>query len=315
MKASIIIPTKNRSTTLRKALESIEFQSISQDFFEVIIVDNGSNDNTKETVDHFLNKIKNITYIYDESPGLHIGRHRGLLTAKSSILVYADDDIEAFPNWLEGILESFEDQSIALVGGKNLPKFETAPPKWILDLWKNRGNKRLIESLSVLDLGDNIKEINPFYVFGCNFSIRKNVLIEAGGFNPDGMPKEFIKYRGDGESSVSRYILKKGYKTLYNPKASVFHFCDSNRLNKEYFLKRSFNEGISNSYSNIRNGIKKNFTIFNLKLILKKYFLFQDISFQESYLKGYKFHQEHVQKDSGLLEWVKRKNYINNGKI
>ncbi len=51
--------------------------------------------------------------------------------AKSDILVYADDDIEAFPTWLAAIAESFQNQDVVLVGGKNLPKFEATPPEWI----------------------------------------------------------------------------------------------------------------------------------------------------------------------------------------
>ena len=91
-----------------------------------------------------------------------------------------------------------------------------------------------------MDFGDKIKEINPSYVFGCNFSIRKNILLEAGGFHPDGMPQEIIKYRGDGESYVSKYIEKNGYKTIYNPKASVYHLASTDRMTKKYFAKRAF---------------------------------------------------------------------------
>jgi hypothetical protein len=61
---------------------------------------------------------------------------------------------------------------------------------------------------SILDFGNAIQEISPDYVWGCNFSIRKEVLLKVRGFHPDGMPDEFLRYRGDGETSVSREILK-----------------------------------------------------------------------------------------------------------
>jgi glycosyltransferase involved in cell wall biosynthesis len=188
---------------------------------------------------------------------LHIGRHRGLKESKSDILVYADDDIEAFPSWLEGIWESFQDADVVLVGGKNLPVWETEPPYWIYEMWMNINEYgHSLGYLSILDFGEAIREIPPDYIWGCNFSIRKSILLEAGGFHPDGFPQEMIQYRGDGESAVSEYIRKKGYKTIYNPSASVYHFVSRNRMTLDYFCKRAFNQGISDSFAEIRKKIK-----------------------------------------------------------
>ena len=55
MKLSVIIPTRNRSALLEKALESLLAQTLSQENFEVIIVDNGSTDNTFNIVIQLLN--------------------------------------------------------------------------------------------------------------------------------------------------------------------------------------------------------------------------------------------------------------------
>lgn len=315
IKLSVVIPTRNRAKVLEKALQSILNQTLSQNYFEVIVVDNGSTDNTKNIVDSFVEKIDNLVYIYDDNPGLHIGRHRGLLAAKSDILAYGDDDIEATPTWLEGVMESFEDESVALVGGKNIPNFESSPPDWILEMWQKGGEQKVLGHLSILDFGDEIQAINPYYVFGCNFSIRKNVLLEAGGFHPDGMPQEIIKYRGDGESYVSRYIMDKGYKTIYNPKASVYHLCSTSRMTKKYFAQRSFNQGISESYADIRDDKSKSFWKKRLKILIKKYLLSRDTIIEEELIRGYEYHQNEAKKDSNLMEWIKRESYINNGSI
>ena len=131
IKLSVIIPTRNRSSYLNGTLESICKQSLSQDEFEVIVIDNGSTDDTKEVTNSFTPRIKNLAYYYDDTPGLHVGRHRGLKLAKADILVYADDDIIAFTSWLQAIEEAFHDSSVALVGGKILPKYEANPPFWV----------------------------------------------------------------------------------------------------------------------------------------------------------------------------------------
>lgn len=315
MKLSVIIPTRNRANILEKALNSLVSQTIDKEFFEVIIVDNGSTDNTKKVVDLFTEKIPNLIYIYDDNPGLHIGRHRGLLESKSDILVFGDDDIEALPTWLEAILESFEQSDVVLVGGKNIPCFEIAPPQWIKEMWEKGGNNKIISYLSILDFGEKKKEINPYYVFGCNFSIRKKILIEAGGFHPDGMPQELIKYRGDGESYISKFIQENGYRAVYNPKASVFHLVPTDRMTKKYFFQRAFNQGISDSYTDIRNNITNRLSSKKIKLFIKKYLLFKDVEIDYNYLSGFYYHQNEAKRDEKLMEWIKRESYINNGKI
>ena len=251
---SIIIPTRNRATLLQLALQSLQTQTLSTDYFEVLVIDNGSTDNTKQIVAAYQQKLGNVRYFFDPTPGLHVGRHLGMKMAKSDILVYADDDIEAFPTWLEGIAESFQDQEVALVGGKNLPKFESDPPDWILKMWnKDKNGNRIIGYLSILDLGDSKKAITPYHVFGCNFSIRKSTLLAAHGFHPDAMPQELIQYRGDGETHVSRSIEKEALKTFYNPRASIYHAVTGDRMTLAYFYKRAYNEGISCSFNEFRH--------------------------------------------------------------
>lgn len=307
MKLSVIIPTVNRGGLLDKALDSIAKQTLDQNLFEVIVVDNGSTDSTELIVNSFMGKIKNLVYIYDKNPGLHVGRHRGLFAAKADILVYGDDDIEATPTWLEGVIESFEDEKVALVGGKNLPKFEVEPPQWIKCLWEK---DKKIEYLSIIDLGEQKKEISPAFVFGCNFSIRKSVLQEAKGFHPDGMPKNLIKYRGDGETYVAKFIQNRGYKALYNPKASVYHFVPKERMTKDYFKMRAFLEGISQSYTDIRYGNKTlNLMKEKIKIFMKDV-LGRDVEIYKSYIKGYEYHQNEIKRDRKLLIWVMKDSYL-----
>jgi hypothetical protein len=235
--------------------------------------------------------------------------------AKADTLVYADDDIEAFPTWLEGIAEAFCDKQVVLVGGKNLPKFESEPPVWIRRMWeKDHQGGRMLPYLSILDLGDELKVVSPYYVFGCNFSIRKSVLLEAGGFHPDAMPPDLIRYRGDGETHVARHITEHDYKAVYHPKASVHHLVPADRLNESYFFKRAFNQGISDSYADLRSKKSKshwkkhcfNFT----RLLLLSFGNIRQARIQACYYKGYCYHQDEVQNDPALYGWVMRETYM-----
>jgi glucosyl-dolichyl phosphate glucuronosyltransferase len=337
---SVIIPTRNRANFLEGVLLSITKQTYKGELFEVIVADNGSTDKTKEICESYIDRIKNLHYYYDAIPGLHVGRHLGLKVAASEILVYADDDIEAFPTWLEGIAESFKEKDVVLVGGKNLPKFEVNPPDWIIEMWKkNKKGERTLGYLSILDLGDEIKDISPFNVFGCNFSIRKNILLEAGGFHPDAMPQELIRFRGDGESHVSRFISKKGYRTIYQPKASVYHSIPSDRLTEEYFCRRAYNQGVSDSYAQLRNKYLENNKAYStgcfnnqcqylkktamsffggaLSNIRRYVFFTNNIHYKEirdkirsAYYKGWAHHLWHAMHDSSLLQYILRDNYL-----
>ncbi|WP_292490768.1 glycosyltransferase family 2 protein [Methanoculleus sp. 10] len=329
MNLSVIIPTRNRSSLLEKAIQSLIAQTYSSDDFEVIIIDNGSTDGTKDIVESYKAKIPHLIYAYETSPGLHVGRHAGLRIARGDILVYADDDIEAFPTWLEGIAESFEDPSVALVGGNNLPRYETSPPPWVELLWSSTSFGRANGMYSILDFGSAIQEISPYYVWGCNFSIRKEVLLKVGGFHPDGMPDEFLRYRGDGESAISQAVLNTGYKTVFNPKASVYHFVSAKRMTTDYIYKRGYIQGISDSYTSIRQKRKVDpkrmigasilDRAHHFKVRMKGYVItsMQPYDhYRSGWLKGYLYHQHEVSSDDDLLAWILRDNYFDeNGKI
>jgi len=327
---SVIIPTRNRAETLRATLHSIENQTLGQSLFEVIVCDNNSTDTTSVVSKTFENKFKNFQYIKTVELGLHVGRNKGFQMANGNVLVYADDDIEAFPEWLKTIYEVFQDKKVMLVGGKNLPKWEDTPPAWALDMWKpNKSGERINGWFSIIDLGENMKEIDPCLVWGCNFSVRKEIITATKGFNPDGMPQELIEFRGSGETAVSEYIKEQGYKAIYHPGASVYHLVSEKRLTLECLYQRGFNQGVSNSYAVLRNPTPKklrrdfSFTIYvkkNIILFLKKVkFLFTK---PEKTLKerndimakglrdGFAFHQKQIKKNPNLYNWVIKDNYL-----
>lgn len=323
---SVIIPTHNRSNLLEKTLESLLNQTISNEHFEVLVIDNGSTDNTLGIVDSFKNRQKNIRYFHEPQPGLHNGRHKGFIEADSDLLVFIDDDIEAFPIWLQAILDSFEDEEVVLVGGKCLPKFETAPPEWLDAMWSSSAvGKRILSYLSLIDLGDDTKSVDPNYIFGCNFAIRRSVLHEAGGFHPDAMPQGLLRFRGDGETAVSATIRRLGYRAVYNPNASIYHSVPKERMSYEYFYKRSFAQGISDSYSDIRrNGglLLLSRTRFYLKKMRENiaFSVFSppaemcDVNetIRRGYWDGVAFHIREVSSDPRLLQWVLKTDYWEN---
>lgn len=329
---SIIIPTRNRSDLLALALESLTWQTLDPEAFEVLVIDNGSTDQTKATAQAFSARLANLRYFYEPEPGLHSGRHRGMLEARGEVLVFADDDIEAFPTWLEAISLNFEDRNVAMVGGNNLPRFASPPPCWIADLWDFVDHaKRTLGYLSLIDFGDGRFVTSPHNIWGCNFSIRKDILLEAGGFHPDSFPNDLLKYRGDGETYVSQYVKDRNLTAIFDSRASIHHIIPDERLSLEYLLTRYRAQGISSSYAVTRaNG--KLLEMNSYLPIIGKYAkriirsitapLFKNrqssylqltkilLGIQLSHMRGFIFHQRQLRKDPDLLSWIKEKTYI-----
>jgi glycosyltransferase involved in cell wall biosynthesis len=329
---SIIIPTYNRAYYLKNLILKIINDNLNTLDFEILVIDNNSSDNTKEVVleckKQFSTEIK---YFFEPKQGLHEGRHRGLRESNSDILIFIDDDIEPNKLWLTSIFNAFKNPEVVLVGGRVIPKFKNNYPKWMKHFWDlDSRDEQTLGTLSLVDLGNEIKEISPHFVFGCNFAVRKNLLLETSGFHPDGFPEKLIMYRGDGETFVSEYISIKGYKTLYTPDAMIYHIIPTSRCTIKYFCKRAFNQGISDSYTQIRSGIISTNPEL-LKLIIRsllyitkdsisrisifKYSSYTafyiNVTSRISYLKGFIQHHNATKKDPVLMNWIHKENYLN----
>ncbi|MBF0570627.1 MAG: glycosyltransferase family 2 protein [Candidatus Omnitrophica bacterium] len=318
--ASIIIPTFNRCFLLEKTVVSLVNQIFDYDKFEIIVIDNGSTDETKSvvgklTIEHPQHTIR---YIYDDVPGLLTGRHRGAKEANSDILCFVDDDIEAAPCWLQAICDDFKDPNVHLVGGKCLPIYDVPPPEWEKSLWSNNNDLKMCLYYSLIDQGDVKKGTDPNYIFGLNFCIRRQVLLNLGGFHPDCIPKRLQKYQGDGETGLTMMFAKKGLRAMYDPKALVYHHVTKERLTMEYLESRMFYNGVGYSYFLVRNHCKP-ILVFRLllraiKIRVRGLLRCSKDAFSErmrnAYQRGFDFHQSEIKNDPKLIGWIKKENYF-----
>jgi|SRR3989344_3221814 len=103
---SIIVPTFNRAYSLPKTIDSILTQTY--DNWELIIIDDGSTDDTKDIVKEYNNpKIK---YLYQENKRQSAARNKGLEIAKGDWISYLDSDNEFYPNYLETVLNRISEK-------------------------------------------------------------------------------------------------------------------------------------------------------------------------------------------------------------
>ena len=112
MLTSIIIPTYNRAHLISRALRNIQQQTLSN--WELIIVDDGSTDNTKDVVGQFLND-KRIKYFMKENSGAAESRNVGVANSHGDLITFLDSDDEAVESWLAKMTAEFKDKSVGVV--------------------------------------------------------------------------------------------------------------------------------------------------------------------------------------------------------
>ncbi|HBA89457.1 MAG TPA: hypothetical protein DCZ75_16170 [Geobacter sp.] len=326
---SVIVPTLNRASLLNRTLSSLANQITDDVEFEVIVVDNGSRDNTRETCQRHQAGLTNLTYIYDDRPGLLVGRHVGAQTAQGEILTFIDDDVIIPPYWLQGIRAVFrEHREVLLATGNNYPFFEAPPPKWLDQMWCKYGrNGKHLYQLSFLCLGSTCMQIDPGLVWGLNFHIRKTAFYEIGGFNPDILPSRFKYFIGDGELGITRRMRDRNMKAWFDPRLSLYHTATEERLTPEYFLRRSYTEGLMDAYTNIRKALKpgesplrflKDERTRKFKSRLKNFSLYlsdrQLFALKNSlviaFMRGYNEYISHLAEDPLLMEYVAEDDYL-----
>lgn len=163
LKASVIIPTYNRKEILHKTLLAISEQSISANNYEVIVIDDGSTDETEEMISQLKQKFP-IHYQYQANSGRASARNKGIKLAKNEIIIFIDSDIVVNQTFVEAHLKKHEEYPTAIVNGivVNTANFENP-----------RSEKFKITDHSRASFATG------------NSSVRKSMLLKAGMFDED----------------------------------------------------------------------------------------------------------------------------------
>lgn len=117
---SIVLCTYNRADMLKECIESLLEQKTHGLFdFEVVVIDNGSTDNTSQVVQDLQPKSKvPLRYFLEPQPGQVHARHRGFDEALGEWIANFDDDEVAEPDWLYAMMKLATEKGILSVGGK-----------------------------------------------------------------------------------------------------------------------------------------------------------------------------------------------------
>lgn len=227
---SVIIPAKNEGNYIGGCLKSLSgaLKYWGGDA-EVIIVDNGSTDDTVK-----IGKENNCKIIVSIDGSIAKNRNIGALASKGNFLVFLDADCIVDEKWVSYCLENLLNDEIAITGTRAIPKLDTAT-------WVERAWYQLMTGAPRKDYVD--------WIGTSNFFIKRNVFFEIGMFSDE---------LQTGEDVDLCYRVGKSYKILLEKRIDTLHLRESKTL-KELYM-REFWRG-SNSIKSLINSknIKKEF--------------------------------------------------------
>jgi GT2 family glycosyltransferase len=128
MRISVIIATKDRSEYLARALTSLEEQ-IGAPSFELIVVDNGSSDDTKDVVRWQTERGRYpVTYVFEPQPNRGKARNRGIAVAQGYLVLFIDDDVQLPPGFLAAHEAAHATGNLVVNGPIiNVPSYDDRP--------------------------------------------------------------------------------------------------------------------------------------------------------------------------------------------
>lgn len=201
---TIVIPAYNSEKTIAQTIEACLNQEYPQEKLEIIVVDDGSTNDTAEIVRKYP-----VKYIFQENSGPAKARNTGWKNAQGEIICFTDADCIPPENWISSLVSEYTSEEISGVGGS----YEILNPENLLASCIHEE----IVSRHLKMAKKGVTHLGSF-----NLSLRKNVLEKVGGFNED------LKMSEDRD--ISYRIMEANWKLIFNPGIKVYHTYPTNLI-------------------------------------------------------------------------------------
>ena len=199
---SVIIPTYNRKELVCGAIESVMNQSHKD--FELIVIDDGSKDGTKNMLSSFLERHSNrLRYFYQENRGVSAARNKGIEEAKGDYIAFLDSDDFADKDWLKNGIKRFIYQDVGVVCGKTVSLKPSTLAETLLSRYHNKSR-----------LGKSSQGQVNFFI-GTNVIFRKSVFEKVGAFDEG--------FRHGDDSDFNMRVNQARIKIFFAPEAKVLY--------------------------------------------------------------------------------------------
>jgi mycofactocin system glycosyltransferase len=220
---SIVIPVKDRADELERCLSSISVLNYPQEKLQIIVVDDGSSDDSSQVAQQFQALVVPSGGV---GRGPAAARNVGALRATGEILAFIDSDCTASREWLNELLPAFNNPSMAAVGGQ------------VDGMCNESAVDRYESTMSSLSLGSRERSgsggNDTFYLPSCNLLVRRSAFRSAGGFKDEMHVGEDV--------DLTWRLRDNGWTISYIPAGNVLH---EHRSSIKSFMSRRFDYGTS----------------------------------------------------------------------
>ena len=213
---SVILATRDRAAVVADALAALSRQETAGRFtYDVVVVDNGSSDDTKAVVERAQRGAAvRIQYLFEPRAGKSFALNRGITAATGTWLAFTDDDIRAPSDWLATLWRCAAETGAEGIAGRITPEWIGIEPGE-----ETEQIVRHIGTIGCLDFGDTRLQISPsqrrYWWVGGNVAAHRSVFTRHGLFD------ERLKLVEDGE--MFHRLSRRGVHIIYEPAARVRH--------------------------------------------------------------------------------------------
>lgn len=179
---TVLLATRNRAAILRETLEAFCRLQQPSSGWKLVVVDNGSSDQTPAVLASFSSRLPLHT-VSEPTAGKNSALNTGLDLVEGDLTVFTDDDTFPHSDWLVELRNAADAQlGYSMFGGTVVPRWEVPPPHWVQ--WLQQG--------PVYSLTDPLMKegpVPPFSVFGPNMAIRTSVFQSGVRLDPSIGPR------------------------------------------------------------------------------------------------------------------------------
>ncbi|MCB0117314.1 MAG: glycosyltransferase, partial [Caldilineaceae bacterium] len=211
LRCSVIVPVYNGAGTIERCLNALASQRLPADQFEVIVVSDGSTDDTDGVVQRWLDRsqLTHWRLVRQDNAGPGAARNHGADAAIAPLLLFTDADCAPHPDWVAAMLDVFADPTVAGAKGVYSTTQSALAPRFVQAEYEDRYDRmRGQERIDFIDT--------------YSAAYRRQIFCENGGFDT------IFTTASVEDQELSFRIAAKGYRLVFAPDAKVEHIHDEN---------------------------------------------------------------------------------------
>ncbi len=223
---SIIIPAYNATATLPACLQAVQHQSIDRARYEIIVVDDGSSDQTVLVAKEILkdNSPSNIISVPHGGPAA--ARNAGAQIARGDLILFTDADCAPLPDWIDHLASAFEDRQVVGAKGTYRTRQTALVARFVQQEYQDKYDRMA-------------RQVTIDFIDTYSAAYRRDLFLANDGFDTT------FTTASVEDQEFSFRLSSQGHRLVFAPDAIVFHQHDASPIE---YLRRKFHIGYWKAY-------------------------------------------------------------------